>query len=285
MPDGSVRHGGGGRLRRGGRLPHARLDVTPSARRQLGSRSKPPPLRWATSQACRFATAPYPTENFGIVNNAISMCIAGLIPGGALLGGVLAGVYGTRTTFIIAGATQLVVTALLAIPLRMNITAATRTPHSSTGLSGDEVGALNLGTLVGATLTEMRSCPSAAVTPSSLRRPGLALGRMVQRKARTPARPVTPKLRRSAYSRRRDPRTRHPRVRRRKVVARRTSLPDRRPRSRPDRRARSLSRERSRGQARPLHPGKREHRRDERSAQRRARARVGTPGPSSLTLR
>jgi uncharacterized protein (DUF2062 family) len=44
-----------------------------------------------------------------------------------LLGGVLAGVYGTRTTFIIAGATQLIMTALLAIPLRMNLTAATRT--------------------------------------------------------------------------------------------------------------------------------------------------------------
>jgi MFS family permease len=68
-----------------------------------------------------------PMANFGIVNNAIGMCVAGLIPGGALLGGVLAGVYGTRTTFIIAGATQLIMTALLAIPLRMNITAATRT--------------------------------------------------------------------------------------------------------------------------------------------------------------
>jgi hypothetical protein len=68
-----------------------------------------------------------PMANFGIVNNAIGMCVAGLIPGGALLGGVLAGVYGTRTTFIIAGATQLIMTALLAIPLRMNLTAATRT--------------------------------------------------------------------------------------------------------------------------------------------------------------
>jgi MFS family permease len=69
-----------------------------------------------------------PTANFGIVNNAIGMCVAGLIPGGALLGGVLAGVYGTRTTFIIAGATQLIMTATLALPLRMNILAATRPP-------------------------------------------------------------------------------------------------------------------------------------------------------------
>jgi hypothetical protein len=69
-----------------------------------------------------------PTASFGIVNNAIGMCVTGLIPGGALLGGVLAGAYGTRTTFIIAGATQLVMTALLAIPLRMHLTAATRSP-------------------------------------------------------------------------------------------------------------------------------------------------------------
>jgi len=67
-----------------------------------------------------------PTESFGIVNNAISMCITGLIPGGALLGGVLAGIYGTRTTFIIAGVTQLVITAVLAVPLRVNVSAATR---------------------------------------------------------------------------------------------------------------------------------------------------------------
>jgi MFS family permease len=68
-----------------------------------------------------------PTESFGIVNNAIGMCVAGLIPGGALLGGVLAGIYGTRTTFIIAGTTQLVMTAVLAIPLRLTITGASRT--------------------------------------------------------------------------------------------------------------------------------------------------------------
>jgi hypothetical protein len=69
-----------------------------------------------------------PTESFGIVNNAIGMCVAGLIPGGALLGGVLAGIYGTRTTFIIAGTTQLVMTAVLAIPLRLTIAGAARTP-------------------------------------------------------------------------------------------------------------------------------------------------------------
>jgi len=68
-----------------------------------------------------------PTAKFGIVNNAIGMCVAGLIPGGALLGGVLAGIYGTRTTFIIAGAAQLAMTAMLAAPLRRNITAASRT--------------------------------------------------------------------------------------------------------------------------------------------------------------
>jgi hypothetical protein len=67
-----------------------------------------------------------PTANFGIVNNAIGMCVAGLIPGGALLGGILAGIYGTRTTFIIAGAAQLIVTAVLALPLRVNISAADR---------------------------------------------------------------------------------------------------------------------------------------------------------------
>jgi hypothetical protein len=79
-----------------------------------------------------------PTANFGIVNNAIGMCVAGLIPGGALLGGVLAGIYGTRTTFIIAGATQLIMTAMLAIPLRLNITAAARSPGLRRGLAATE---------------------------------------------------------------------------------------------------------------------------------------------------
>ncbi len=66
------------------------------------------------------------------------MCVAGLIPGGALLGGVLAGIYGTRTTFIIAGATQLVMTATLAIPLRLGITAGTRTPAMPRTLAATE---------------------------------------------------------------------------------------------------------------------------------------------------
>jgi hypothetical protein len=69
-----------------------------------------------------------PTASFGIVNNAIGMCLAGLVPVGALLGGVLTGIYGTRTTFILAGALQLLVITMLAIPLRTNISAGTRAP-------------------------------------------------------------------------------------------------------------------------------------------------------------
>ncbi|MCU1494314.1 MAG: Major facilitator superfamily Permease [Acidimicrobiaceae bacterium] len=59
-----------------------------------------------------------PTERFGVVNNAFRMCITGLIPLGALAGGVLTATYGTRMTFVIAGACQVVVLAALARPLR-----------------------------------------------------------------------------------------------------------------------------------------------------------------------
>lgn len=71
-----------------------------------------------------------PTETFGIVNNSIAMCIAGVIPLGALVGGVLASAYGTRTTFIVAGSLQLVMTAILALPLRSQVMSSPRLTNS-----------------------------------------------------------------------------------------------------------------------------------------------------------
>jgi MFS family permease len=82
-----------------------------------------------------------PTSSFGIVNNAIGMVIAGLVPAGALLGGVLAGIYGTRTTFIIAGALQLVVITMLAFPLRKNIPAGSNAPTLQRDLATTSRGA------------------------------------------------------------------------------------------------------------------------------------------------
>jgi predicted MFS family arabinose efflux permease len=54
-----------------------------------------------------------PTELFGRVNNAFRMCVLGMMPLGALAGGVLAGQFGLRTTFLIAGLTQICVIAVI----------------------------------------------------------------------------------------------------------------------------------------------------------------------------
>jgi predicted MFS family arabinose efflux permease len=56
-----------------------------------------------------------PTELFGRVNNAFRMCVLGMMPLGALAGGVLAARFGLPTTFLIAGVTQI---CLIAIILR-----------------------------------------------------------------------------------------------------------------------------------------------------------------------
>jgi hypothetical protein len=55
-----------------------------------------------------------PTELFGRVNNAFRMCVLGVMPLGALAGGVLRARFGLRTTFLIAGVTQLSLIFLLA---------------------------------------------------------------------------------------------------------------------------------------------------------------------------
>jgi predicted MFS family arabinose efflux permease len=54
-----------------------------------------------------------PTELFGRVNNAFRMCVLGMMPLGALAGGVLAARFGLHTTFLIAGVTQVCVIAVI----------------------------------------------------------------------------------------------------------------------------------------------------------------------------
>lgn len=73
-----------------------------------------------------------PNERFGVVSNAFRVCIAGLAPLGALVGGGLAEVYGTRTTFVLAGVLQLVVLALLAGRLRSVLGSEPSLPASAT---------------------------------------------------------------------------------------------------------------------------------------------------------
>ena len=62
-----------------------------------------------------------PTELFGRVNNAFRMCVYGVVPFGALAGGLLTEGVGLRTTFVIAGLVQLGLTALLAQRLRVEV--------------------------------------------------------------------------------------------------------------------------------------------------------------------
>ncbi|MHB1597690.1 MAG: MFS transporter [Acidimicrobiales bacterium] len=50
-----------------------------------------------------------PRERFGLVNNAMRMCIMGLVPLGAVVAGLLTKGLGTRPTFLVAGALQLLV--------------------------------------------------------------------------------------------------------------------------------------------------------------------------------
>ena len=54
-----------------------------------------------------------PTELFGRVNNLFRMCVLGVVPLGALAGGLLSTQFGLRTTFVVAGLVQLTLTALL----------------------------------------------------------------------------------------------------------------------------------------------------------------------------
>ena len=62
-----------------------------------------------------------PTELFGRVNNAFRMCVLGVMPLGALAGGVLTARFGLRTTFLIAGVTQVSLIALLARRLTVEV--------------------------------------------------------------------------------------------------------------------------------------------------------------------
>ncbi len=59
-----------------------------------------------------------PAERFGVVSNAFRMFVVGATPLGSLCGGALAVAYGTRTTFAVAGALQLVALVAVAVPLR-----------------------------------------------------------------------------------------------------------------------------------------------------------------------
>jgi Na+/melibiose symporter-like transporter len=59
-----------------------------------------------------------PTKRFGLINNGFRMCVMGVVPAGALIGGALGDIFGLTTTFIAAGAVQLVVLIALAAPLR-----------------------------------------------------------------------------------------------------------------------------------------------------------------------
>ncbi|MDQ6696675.1 MAG: MFS transporter [Actinomycetota bacterium] len=54
-----------------------------------------------------------PTELFGRVNNAFRTCVFGVVVVGALAGGVLTTRIGIRSTFLLAGGVQLLLTALL----------------------------------------------------------------------------------------------------------------------------------------------------------------------------
>ena len=64
------------------------------------------------STSLRQATVP--DELRGRVGNAYRSCLWGVTPLGALLGGALASVAGTRVVFAVAGGLQLVLTAALA---------------------------------------------------------------------------------------------------------------------------------------------------------------------------
>jgi MFS family permease len=55
-----------------------------------------------------------PSELFGRVNNTFRMCVFGVVPLGALTGGLLAAGLGLHTTFLAAGALQVAVIAVLA---------------------------------------------------------------------------------------------------------------------------------------------------------------------------
>jgi Na+/melibiose symporter-like transporter len=59
-----------------------------------------------------------PTERFGLINNAFRMCVMGVVPAGALIGGALAELFGLGATFVTAGAVQLAVLVALTLPLR-----------------------------------------------------------------------------------------------------------------------------------------------------------------------
>ncbi len=59
-----------------------------------------------------------PSELFGRVNNAFRMCVYGVVPLGALIGGLLTAQLGIRSTFVLAGLVQLSLTLVLARRLR-----------------------------------------------------------------------------------------------------------------------------------------------------------------------
>jgi MFS family permease len=66
-----------------------------------------------------------PAELFGRVNNTYRMCVYGVMPLGALAGGLLAARFGLHTTFLIAGVIQLSLVALAARRLTTEVRSAT----------------------------------------------------------------------------------------------------------------------------------------------------------------
>jgi hypothetical protein len=69
-----------------------------------------------------------PSARFGVVNNVFRMSVTGLVPIGALVGGLLAASIGLRATFLIAGGTQLASIAVTARPLQRLVRPGTKPP-------------------------------------------------------------------------------------------------------------------------------------------------------------
>jgi MFS family permease len=82
-----------------------------------------------------------PSERFGVVNNVFRMSVTGLVPVGALVGGLLASWIGLHATFLVAGGTQLAAIVVTARPLQRlfppSITMTTR-GADSVSLAGEE---------------------------------------------------------------------------------------------------------------------------------------------------
>jgi MFS family permease len=59
-----------------------------------------------------------PPERFGLINNAFRTCVMGVVPVASIAGGALADLTSLQTTFLAAGAVQLLGLAAIVVPLR-----------------------------------------------------------------------------------------------------------------------------------------------------------------------